>query len=81
MTVTLTPQTEARINQMALREGKEPHDVVESILEDALSLDASEYEKSVADIQEGLDAIEQGRERSAEEFFAEHRAKYPSPLK
>jgi hypothetical protein len=36
-----------------------------------------EFEENVKAIQEGLDTIDQGRVRPYQEFFAEHRLRYP----
>lgn len=40
-----------------------------------------EFEQNVQAIQEGLDAVDQGRVHPLEEFLAEHRQWYPDALK
>lgn len=48
------------------------------MLAEVLAQREREYAEDVAAVQEGVNAVNQGRVRPAAEFFAEHRLRYPN---
>jgi len=82
MTIILEPETEAKLRETAQREGQDADALANALLAEVLERKAREFAEEVAAIQEGLDAVREGRERPFEEFLAEHRARYPAaPMK
>ena len=79
MTITLAPEAETALRETAQRTGQEPDTIVSRLVLETLPQMEQEFMAEVAAIQEGLDAIDQGRVRPFEEFMAEHRRKYPDP--
>jgi len=79
MTITLTPHTEEQLRETARREGQDIDILAEAILAESLALRARQFDEDVKAIQEGLDAVDQGRVRPFREFMAEHRRLYPDP--
>ncbi len=77
MTVTLTPEAETALRRTAQRTGQEPDLIVNRLLAEVLTQQEQELLVEVAAIQEGLDAIDQGRVRPFKEYMAEHRQRYP----
>ena len=76
MTLTLTPQTEARLLAWAEYEGQDADIVADVLLADALArVQAEEVEA----IRVGLEACDAGRVRPFAEFAAEMQAKYNLP--
>lgn len=76
MTITLTPETEARLRETADREGHDASTLAEAILADALADDPDQLtEDQIAAIREGirrgLEAGAEGRERSVAAYAAE----------
>ncbi len=80
MTVTLKPETEEKLRQMAQWEGQDADTFAEALLTDVLAEREREFAEDVAAAQEGIAAINQGRVRPAAEFFAEHRRRFPDPV-
>lgn len=78
MTLTLSPTTEARLAEQAIRDGVDPNELADRIMN--LGLDWVELpdEDETAAIEEGMRACEEGRVRPFEEFVREHTAKYGS---
>ena len=76
MTITLPPETETTLREQANREGLDVDTFANALLVEALEQKARDYAEAVRAIQEGLDAVQQGRERPFEEFLAEHQARY-----
>ena len=77
MTITLAPEAETALRKTAQRIGQEPDFIASRLLVETLTQLEQEYADDVAAIQEGLDAIDQGRVRPFKEFMAEHRQWYP----
>jgi predicted transcriptional regulator len=71
MTIMLTPETEARLCEKALRKGAEVHAVAEALIATALESEERDFQEAVAGIEKGLEASRQGRVRSAQEVFAD----------
>lgn len=79
MTITLAPEAETALRKNAQRTGQEPDAIVSRLLVETLAQMEQEFTADVIAVQEGLDAIDQGRVRSFKKFMAEHRQKYPDP--
>jgi len=77
MTVVLEPQTEAKLRELASREGQDAQALANAWLAESIARHEKEFEENVKKIQEGLDAIDQGRVRPFEEFLSEHRQRFP----
>lgn len=76
MSITLTPETEARLRERAERHGQDANALADSLLADALDDDPDdltddEIAKIRAGIRRGLEAVAQGRERPMAEYAAE----------
>ena len=78
MAITLTPETEAKLRETASREGQDADALADSMLAEVLAQRAQEFEEDIAAVQEGLDAIDQGRVRPFKDYMAEHRQRFPS---
>ena len=79
MTITVTPEVEARLREIAERDGRDVDAVAESLLWDVLEWEAQGREAEIKAIQRGLAACEEGRTRPFSEFAAEMRAKHGLP--
>ena len=79
MTITLAPEAETALRRTAQRTGQEPDLIASRLLVEVLTQQEQDLLVEVAAIQEGLDAIDQGRVRPFREFMAEHRQRYPDP--
>lgn len=75
MSITLEPETEAKLHETAAREGQGVDTLANALLAEILQQRERAFAEDVAAIQEGFDAVHQGRERPFEEFLAEHRAR------
>jgi predicted transcriptional regulator len=79
MTITISPELEARLTQRAAQEGQEPSAMAEALLAAALDWEAQDRVECIAGIQRGLDASAAGRVRPAADVFADMRAKLQQP--
>ena len=79
ITVTLSPESEAKLLEKAVRQGKDVATVAAEMLASVLEWEAQDYEEAVEGIQRGLDDFEAGRFRSFAEFAEEQRRKYNLP--
>ncbi len=77
MTITLRPETEARLHAVAQREGQDMDTLVNQLLEEVLDLPGLSSIDDTEALREGLEAMETGRERPFDEFMADHRARNP----
>lgn len=77
MTITLAPDAETALRKTLQRTGQEPDAVVSHLVLATLTQMEEQRAEDTAAIQEGLDAIDQGRVRPFKEFMAEMRQKYP----
>ena len=76
MTITLNPQTEAKLRAKADREGQDINLLADELLALILEWEAQDHAQAVQGIRRGLEAFEQGRCRPFREFAAEQRAKH-----
>lgn len=79
ITVTLSPEVEAKLFQEAARQGKDVSIVAAELLVKILEWQAQDSEEAIAGIQRGLDDFEAGKFRSFEAFADEQRRKYNLP--
>jgi predicted transcriptional regulator len=75
MTVTLSPETEAKLRERAEREGRDVSLVADALISAALEWEALDREEALAGIRRGLEASAAGRVRSARDVFADMRAR------
>ena len=78
MTVTLTREAETVLRRTSQRTGQEPDLIVSRLLAEVLTQQEQDLLVEVAAIQEGLDAIGQGRVRPFKDHMARHRQRFPS---
>lgn len=76
MTITLAPQTEERLREMADREGRDTNTLAGALLAHALEEAEREFEETVAGIERGRQAYAEGRFKPLEQVIAEVRAKH-----
>lgn len=79
ITVTLSPEAEAKLLEKAARQGKDVATVAAELLASVLEWEAQDYEEAVEGIQRGLDDFEAGRFRSFAEFAKEPRQRVEAP--
>ena len=77
--ITLNPDTEARLRETAMRDGVEPDALAETIIAEALAWEAQDRQEAIESIRRGLEANDAGRVRPFAEFAAEMRARYNLP--
>lgn len=76
MTVTLKPETEARLRERAQRSGVDMDTLADTLLHDVLSDDPDDLtEEEIAEIRagirRGMEAFAAGRARSAKDYMAD----------
>ncbi len=79
MTITLSLEAEARLNEKAQRDGKDLNTIADALILAALNREARDREESIEGVRRGDQAAAEGRERPLTEFFAEQRAKHGFP--
>ncbi len=75
MSITLTPETEAKLREKAAQEGREPDAVADDLLAMALEWESLDRAEAIAGIRRGLEASAAGRVRPAAEVFADMRTR------
>ncbi len=80
MTVTLKPETEAKLRQTAQWEGQDVDTLADALLAEVLAQREREFEEDVVAVQEAWQAIKEGRERPFAEYLAERRLRYPDTV-
>lgn len=73
MTLTLTPDTEARLRSLAARRGQAPEAIVEALVQYASTEEERELQEAAAGIRAGLEDFAAGRWTALEELEAESR--------
>ncbi len=79
MTITLSPEAEARLNEKSRRDGKDVNAVADALILAALDWEARDRAEAIEGVRRGDQAAAEGRERPLTEFFAEQRAKHGFP--
>jgi len=74
MTITISPQTEAMLQEQSGRFGQDTDTLADSLLQQALEDAARDYEETCEAIAEGLADMEAGRTVSLEEVRAQWEA-------
>ena len=75
MTITLSPQTEALLNEHAARVGADPNALAEKMVSGCLEWERRDYEDAVAGIRRGFEDSDAGRMKSAQEVHQRLREK------
>lgn len=78
MTISLSPETEARLRERAERDGRDVDAVADALLSFALEWEVQDRAEAIAGIQRGIEASEAGRVRPAADVFAQMRARLSS---
>ena len=79
MTITIAPETEAKLRAKAEREGQDVNTVTGALLTAALEWEERGRKAETEAIRRGLEACAAGRTRPLAEFAAEMRTKYNLP--
>lgn len=79
MSITLAPDTEARLREKAVREGQDIDTLADTLLNMALEWEIQDRAEAIEGIKRGLNDFEEGRFRPFKEFAAEQRAKFNLP--
>ena len=79
MTITLKPETEARLVERAEREGADVNDTADALVVAGLEWEAREKADSAASLRRALEESDAGKVRLFSEVAAEWRAKYNLP--
>ncbi len=75
MTITLAPETEAKLREKANDQGQDVNAVADAMLRMALEWEARDEEEAMEGIRRGLESSAARRVRPATEVFADMRAK------
>lgn len=76
MTITLTPEIEARLREKALQEGGDINTIAEALITAALEWEAQDRMEAIEAVRRSDQAATEGRERPLAEFLAEQRSKH-----
>ena len=76
MTITLTPDVEARLREKAAREGSDVNRVAEALIVAGLEWEAQDRAETIEAVRQGEQAASEGRERPLREFLADQRLKH-----
>jgi len=76
ITINLTPELEARLQEKATQQGQEISVVASELLARVLDWETADTEAAIKGIQQGLDDFENGRFSSFDEFAEAQRRKY-----
>lgn len=79
MSITIHPDTEAKLREKAVREGQDLDTLADTLLNRVLEWEAQDRAEAVEGIKRGFEAFEQGRYRSFQDFASEQRAKFHLP--
>jgi len=75
MSITIGPATEAKLREVAIREGQDVHTLADMLLNMALDWVARDRAEAVEGIRAGIAAFEEGRFGPFRVFVAEHRTR------
>jgi predicted transcriptional regulator len=79
ITVTLSPNLEALLQDKASRQGREVNIVASELLANALEWEERDTKAAIEGIQQGLDDFAADKSRSFQDFAKEQRHKYNLP--
>lgn len=77
--VSLSPELEARLQEIAARQGQDVSFVAAELLASALEWELQDSQEAILGIQQGLNDFDAGRFRTFEEFAEEKRRQYNLP--
>ncbi|MEM1170626.1 MAG: hypothetical protein AAGJ08_16470 [Cyanobacteria bacterium P01_H01_bin.35] len=80
ITINLTPELEARLQEKATQQGRDISLVVSELLARVLDWETADTKEAIKGIQQGLDDFENGRFCSFDEFAEAQRRKYNLPV-
>ncbi len=73
MTITLTPETEAQVNEQARKSGRDVSSLVESYVKQAMEWQKQELEETLEALDRSMADFEAGRYKPASEVIAKMR--------
>ncbi|MDJ0578561.1 hypothetical protein [Crocosphaera sp.] len=76
ITINLSPDLETKLQDKALQEGKEIHQVITELLTTLIEWEIEDSKEAIKGIERGLSDFEQGNYRSFDEFAKEQDEKY-----
>ncbi|MDJ0508234.1 MAG: hypothetical protein QNJ64_03100 [Crocosphaera sp.] len=76
ITLTLSPDLEAKLQDKALQQGKEINQVITELLTTLLEWETEDTKEAIKGIQQGLTDFELGNYRSFDDFSEEQYGKY-----
>lgn len=79
MTVVLSAETEARVRERAVQEGRDVNAVADALIIAALNWEAQERMETAEGVRRGLEASDAGHVRPFAEFAAEMREQHDLP--
>ncbi len=71
MTITLAPQTEAKLKEMATREGRDENMLAEALLSEVLEAANRDHSEMLEGIERGRQAYTEGRSRPFSQYVSE----------
>jgi predicted transcriptional regulator len=76
--LTLSPETEARLNEIASLHGQKPEEYALRVLDEMALADKTEFDAAVAGLRRGMADAAAGREIALEDYLAEITREQPS---
>lgn len=76
ITLNLSPDLEAKLQDKALQQGKEVNQIITELLTTLLDWETEDTNEAIKGIQQGLNDFELGNYRSFDEFAEEQYKKY-----
>lgn len=71
MTITLAPQTEAKLKEMATREGRDENTLADALLAEVLEAAERDHLETLEGIERGRQAYAEGRSRPFSEYVSD----------
>ena len=71
MTITLAPQTEAKLKEMATREGRDENTLADALLAEVLEAANRDHLETLEGVERGRQAYAEGRSRPFSEYMSD----------
>lgn len=71
MTITLAPQTEAKLKEMATREGRDENTLADALLAEVLEAANRDHSETLEGIERGRQAYAEGQSRPFSEYVSD----------
>ncbi len=71
MTITIAPQTEAKLKEMATREGRAENTLADALLAEVLEAANRDHSETLEAIERGRQAYAEGRSRPFSEYVSD----------